>query len=52
MNAELNTITINGKEYVEKGSIATNAVKLDGHGIQDRPNKISRCVCRIRSRTV
>jgi len=30
MNGELNTITINGKEYVEKGSIATNAVKLDG----------------------
>ena len=30
MNTELNTITINGKEYVEKGSVATDAVTLDG----------------------
>lgn len=30
MNAQLNTITINGKEYVEKGSVVADAVKLDG----------------------
>jgi metal-dependent HD superfamily phosphatase/phosphodiesterase len=30
MNAELNTITINGKEYVEKGSLVADAERLNG----------------------